>query len=93
MPSEKAARYASVPQHEPYLSSERYENPKEDFKTICRKLEALVDPDRGLEAVDLGCANGELLYLLKKLLWSITITLKRLLKIVPKGKLRILKIL
>jgi len=50
----------------PYLSQDRYEQPKEDFKTIGRKLEELFASDSELEVADIGCANGELLYYLHR---------------------------
>nr|NIN33848.1 methyltransferase domain-containing protein [Gammaproteobacteria bacterium]NIO61276.1 methyltransferase domain-containing protein [Gammaproteobacteria bacterium] len=50
----------------PYMSHERYEQPKEDFKTIGRKLATLVDTEQQLRVADVGCGNGELLYYLHK---------------------------
>jgi len=58
----------------PYVSQERYETPKEDFKTIGRQLAELFPQDSELEAADIGCANGELLYYLRKQFpnWNLT---------------------
>lgn len=51
-------------QRSPYLSQDRYGNPKQDFKTIGSRLAEIFTPDSGLDVVDVGCANGELLYYL-----------------------------
>ncbi|MDZ7736291.1 MAG: class I SAM-dependent methyltransferase [Gammaproteobacteria bacterium] len=58
----------------PYISRDRYEHPKEDFKTIGRNLAELFASDSELEAADIGCANGELLYYLRKQFpnWKLT---------------------
>jgi len=48
----------------PYISSERYTTPKEDFKTIGKRLAEIFSSDSKLDMVDIGCANGELLYFL-----------------------------
>jgi SAM-dependent methyltransferase len=58
------AKYRSYPGLEPYTSTERYKTPKEDFKTICARLETLLEPGRTCKAADLGCGNGALLYYL-----------------------------
>ena len=49
-----------------YTSSERYENPKEDFKTIAAELSKLYSESDEVSLVDVGTANGELLYYLNK---------------------------
>jgi len=54
------------PQLSRYVSTDRYENPKEDFKTIGAKLERLIDTACAWELADVGCGNGELLYYLRK---------------------------
>jgi len=64
-PSEDA-EYESYPDQEPYTETDRYENPKEDFKTIASRLQNLLDTEQTYRVADLGCANGELLYLLNK---------------------------
>lgn len=51
----------------PYLSDQRYENPKEDFRHIAARLEELYAADSVQQVVDIGCANGELLYFLQKI--------------------------
>jgi len=53
------------PSRTPYVSTERYERPKDDFRTIARCLERTVDVDTPHHVVDVGCANGELLYHLR----------------------------
>lgn len=57
--------YQRHPEVSRYTAPGRYENPKEDFKTIADKLAELVDPEAACSVVDVGCANGELLYYLK----------------------------
>jgi len=59
--------YQKHPELNPYVSHQRYEQPKEDFKTIGRKLEKLVDTKKTLRVADVACGNGELLYYLHKL--------------------------
>lgn len=55
------------PQRSPYSSAERYEKePKEDFKHVMSRLEALLDTAAPHDVADIGCANGELLYHLHK---------------------------
>jgi len=62
------------PARTPYTSTDRYEQPKDDFRTIGRHLEFLVDTDAVQEVVDVGCANGELLYYLHRCFpcWRLT---------------------
>lgn len=62
MAGQAKARYCSDPERSPYTSTDRYDNPKEDVKTIARKLEAILDVNLPHRVADLGCANGELLY-------------------------------
>ncbi len=66
MSAERDQGYRKHPELTRYVSSDRYENPKEDFKTIAAKLEALLDPQRAHDVADVGCGNGELLYHLHK---------------------------
>lgn len=58
----------------PYLSQDRYSNPKEDFKTIGNKLAEIYAADSEIDVLDIGCANGELLYYLRQQFprWSLT---------------------
>lgn len=65
--SDRDQSYRNHPELTPYVSHERYENPKEDFKTIAKKIDELVEPSRVYRVADVGCGNGELLYYLKKL--------------------------
>lgn len=58
--------YQRHPELSRYTGRGRYENPKEDFKTIAGKLTSLTEPGRSYSVVDVGCGNGELLYLLKR---------------------------
>lgn len=55
-----------VPEVEPYTSEEGYGRLKEDFKTVIRQLEKRVKADRPQRVLDVGCANGELLYFLHR---------------------------
>ena len=63
---ERDQAYRRHPELTRYVSSERYDHPKEDFKTIATKLDALLDADRTYDVADVGCGNGELLYHLHK---------------------------
>ena len=65
MANDDKSMYQKHPSLYRYTSSERYENPKEDFKTIARQLEKLC-PMQDVSLVDIGTANGELLYYLRK---------------------------
>lgn len=58
----------------PYLSYERYNNPKEDFKSIAGVLRKIFSAESEMEVADIGCANGELLYYLHTLFpnWILT---------------------
>lgn len=49
-----------------YVGRGRYDNPKEDFKVITEQLARLTDPARVYSVADIGCGNGELLYLIKQ---------------------------
>lgn len=63
--SRRSSLYQQHPELSRYTVTERYENPKEDFKAIADKLARLTEPDRSYTVADIGCANGELLYLLR----------------------------
>ena len=58
--------HRSHPRLTRYVSKDRYDNPKEDFKTILSTLRSIVPNNERRSAVDLGCGNGELLYLLRR---------------------------
>lgn len=60
------ASWLAVPETGPYLSTGRFDRPKETFKCVLRHLKRLAQPDRQYRLIDLGCANGEFLYLVKK---------------------------
>ncbi len=64
--TDNKSTYQRHPDLHHYVTRERYENPKEDFKTIGNKLAELCDPSRRLELADIGTGNGELLYYLHK---------------------------
>ncbi len=68
------ASYRAIPSLSPYTRTDRYATPKEDHKTIARKLHAVLDVDQPRRVVDVGCGNGELLYHLKQTFdhWSFT---------------------
>lgn len=63
---EQEARYLTLPELSPYLTDERFDNPKELFKHAVAKITSLVDPARTYNYADIACANGEYLYYLKK---------------------------
>lgn len=58
--------WRSHPELTQYVSTVRYDDPKEDFRTIARKLGGLLDPQRPCRVADVGCGNGELLYHLRR---------------------------
>lgn len=59
-------RYEPIPELSPYVRHDRYERPKEIFKHLARKLASVTRADRRYRYADLACANGELLYHLRK---------------------------
>ena len=48
-----------------YIATDRYENPKEDFKFIAAKMAEVIDTKKRLMLVDVGCGNGEFIYFMK----------------------------
>lgn len=66
MSDKDPSMYQSHPELYRYTSSDRYENPKEDFKTLASKLAEHVDTAKPLTLADIGTGNGEFLYYLKK---------------------------
>lgn len=60
------ARYEPVPERSPYTRTDRYETVKEYVKAIIAKLKKTADPEKNLTLADICCANGEMLYHLKK---------------------------
>lgn len=58
-------KYQNYPELSRYSSTDRFGEPKEDFKTIIRQLRSLNLPEDDVRVADLGCANGELLYYLQ----------------------------
>ncbi|MEX2525580.1 MAG: methyltransferase domain-containing protein [Gammaproteobacteria bacterium] len=66
MPDNRRSMYQRHPELYRYTSSDRYENPKEDFKTIAAALEQRLDTSAPLSVADIGCGNGELLYYLHR---------------------------
>ena len=49
-----------------YLKSERHNKPKEAFKLLYRILKKRLSKTKNYEILDVGCANGELLFFLNK---------------------------
>ena len=64
--SEKNASYNSFPNLSPYLSRDRYQDPKEDHKFILNEIKKRCVDGRNYSLCDLGCAHGDLLYLIKR---------------------------
>ena len=60
------AKYKAFPNLSPYLKNDRYKNPKEDHKFILSKLKSIFKDDSTHSACDVGCGNGDLLYLIKQ---------------------------
>lgn len=60
------AEYHPLPSLSPYVRQDRYSTPKEDHKYFARMLREKIDVKSPLSVVDVGCGNGELLYLLKQ---------------------------
>lgn len=57
-----------------YLKENRYENAKESFLYLANKLKKDISKNKIYTLLDVGCANGELLYLLKKKFKNIKFT-------------------
>ena len=57
--------HKALPELSPYLDGNRYTRSKEDHKNIVRKLSEIVDPSQLVSLVDVGCGNGELLFVIK----------------------------
>jgi len=68
------AKYKAFPSLSPYLNTDRYKNPKEDHKFILSKLQEIYEPESKLNVCDLGCGNGDLLYLIHQHFsnWNLT---------------------
>ena len=49
-----------------YIKSNRYKKPKESFKLLYRILKKSLSKTKNYELLDVGCANGELLFFLNK---------------------------
>jgi len=49
-----------------YLKSDRYNKPKEAYKLLYRILKKRLSKTKNYELLDVGCANGELLFFLNK---------------------------
>tara|TARA_Y100001936_G_C16091659_1_gene686813 strand:- start:7061 stop:7786 length:726 start_codon:yes stop_codon:yes gene_type:complete len=62
----KKAEYKAFPELSPYLNDDRYRNPKEDHKFILEELKSIYASDSIKNVCDVGCGNGDLLYLLKQ---------------------------
>lgn len=61
MSNHESSMYQRHPDLYRYTSSERYDNPKEDFKAIAGVLTDRLDQAVPLSVADVGCGNGELL--------------------------------
>mgnify|MGYP002624876138 CR=1 FL=1 len=61
----EAAEYLPLPALSPYVRTDRYERPKEVFKSVADKLRRETDPARAYRYADVGCANGELIHHLR----------------------------
>ena len=59
--------------NEIYLQENRFEKPKEIFKTICSIIENHNHPEK-MNVCDIGCATGEFLYYLKTIFPNSTVT-------------------
>jgi 2-polyprenyl-3-methyl-5-hydroxy-6-metoxy-1,4-benzoquinol methylase len=49
-----------------YLKSNRYKKPKESHKLLYKILKKRISKNKNYELLDVGCANGELLYFLSQ---------------------------
>ena len=49
-----------------YLKENRYKKPKENFKFLMKLLKQRIDKNKKYKLIDIGCANGELLWNLNK---------------------------
>lgn len=54
-----------------YLKSNRYKKPKEAFKLLLKILKKRLSQNKNYELLDVGCANGELLYFLNEKLGNV----------------------
>ncbi|MFW6002781.1 MAG: class I SAM-dependent methyltransferase [archaeon] len=67
----KPSSYYTFPELSPYIRTDRYEEPKSLFVHTFEKMSKHIDIKNGQGTLaDLGCANGEFLYYLKKQLGS-----------------------
>ncbi len=66
MSKSKNAEYHPLPSLSPYVRQDRYSTPKEDHKYFARMLREKIDVKSPVSVIDVGCGNGELLYLLKQ---------------------------
>ena len=57
-----------------YLKENRYDNYKESFLFLVKLLNKVINKERNYSLIDVGCANGELIYLLKKRFKNISFT-------------------
>ncbi len=60
------AKWLAAPETSPYITTDRFHRPKETFKCVVRNLKAQTEPGRSYQLLDLGCANGEFLYYVKR---------------------------
>jgi|TARA_B110000027_G_C16052499_1_gene270599 2-polyprenyl-3-methyl-5-hydroxy-6-metoxy-1,4-benzoquinol methylase len=57
-----------------YLKENRYEKTKESFKLLVKLLKKKIKKDKTYSLIDIGCANGELIYQLEKNFKNLRIT-------------------
>jgi len=57
-----------------YLKENRYDNYKESFLFLVKLLNKVIIKEKKYSLIDVGCANGELIYLLKKRFKNISFT-------------------
>ncbi len=60
------AKYLSLPEISRYVKRDRFENPKEAFKNCYAEAARVADVKAPLSVIDIGCANGELLYFINQ---------------------------
>tara|TARA_Y200000002_G_scaffold370220_2_gene365446 strand:+ start:760 stop:1455 length:696 start_codon:yes stop_codon:yes gene_type:complete len=57
-----------------YLKENRYENTKDSFLFLVKLLKKVISKKKQYTLLDVGCANGELLYLLRKKFKNVKLT-------------------
>ena len=57
-----------------YLKENRYEKTKDSFKFLIKLLKKKIKKNKTYSLIDIGCANGELIYQLEKKFKNLQIT-------------------